>query len=171
MRTQLLVMQKAPLRAPSTRASLFKFKSMHLKVSLVVVDGLVCGFQACVHIAADFPHQWPQSDHGVRHSSKFSLRVFGPARTVAFVGFEDRALYGGALLHTKYADIYAHVHTHAHTYAVSYIHTHSFFLSLSLSLSLSLTLSLSLSLCISRRILPVLRANCRYEQGTIFCTA
>jgi len=62
MRTQLLVAQKSPQRAPLTQASLFEFKSMHTEASLVVLGSLVGRFEACVRIAADFPQQWRQSE-------------------------------------------------------------------------------------------------------------
>jgi len=52
MRSHLLITQKTPLRVPSTWASLFKFKLMHTKASLVFVGGLVGCFEACVHVAS-----------------------------------------------------------------------------------------------------------------------
>jgi len=62
MRTQLLVAQKTPRRAPATQALRFEFKSTHTNASLVIVGSLVGCFEACVRIAADFPQQWSQSD-------------------------------------------------------------------------------------------------------------
>jgi len=142
-------MQKAPLRAPSTRASLFKFKSMHTEVSLVVVDGLIGRFLACVRIAADFPQQWPQSDHVLSHSSKLLLRVFSLARTVVFVGCEDWALYvWGCFAYYISRYIYTRAHSCTHTCCLSHLHI-LFLLSLWLSLFLSLFLSLSLTLSLS----------------------
>jgi len=55
MRSQLLATHKTPLRAPSTRASSFGFKSTHIEASLAFVGGLVGRFEAIVRITADFP--------------------------------------------------------------------------------------------------------------------
>jgi len=52
MRSQLLVVQNNPLRAPSTWASLFEFEFTHTEASLVFVGGLVGRFEACVCITS-----------------------------------------------------------------------------------------------------------------------
>jgi len=82
MRAQLLVMLKISLRAPTTWASLFEFKSTHTEASFFVVNGLVGLFEASVRIAADFRQQWPQSDRP----------RFEPFLEIVAVLFVDRVL-------------------------------------------------------------------------------
>jgi len=58
MRSLLLVTQKNPLCAPSTRVSLFKFESTHIEASLVFVGGLVGRFGHRNRLATVVASEW-----------------------------------------------------------------------------------------------------------------
>jgi len=93
MRSQLLVTLTTPLRAPSTRVSLFEFKSTHTEASRVIVGGLVGCFKACVRkrIAADSPQQWPQSD--LRSLSPCSKLMLFSLSTVSLLVYQAKATH------------------------------------------------------------------------------
>jgi len=90
MRRKLLVPQKTPLHATSTRASRFEFKSMHTEASLVIVDSFVGCFEACVCVAAQTSHSSGLKAfcRGLSHCSKLLPRCLS---TVSLLVWQAKA--------------------------------------------------------------------------------